>query len=148
MKPSTPEICSLNSVDFMSWDDLYFLKFKFPAHIHRNSTHMTGVFTHATIVSCLFIWAEIERCQLSHNPRRLDCKIVCLCQQRFAYTYGINFVKTVPEVHSVNSSPSGQNGHHLADDIFICIFENNFFSLKFHWSLFLMGPIDNNPAMV
>ena len=40
---------------------------------------------------------------------------------------------------SVNSSPRGQNGCHLANNIFRCIFVNEFFFwLEFHWSLFFM----------
>ena len=39
----------------------------------------------------------------------------------------------------INSSFSWQNGRHFADDIFRCIFVNDFFlfRLQFHWSLFL-----------
>ena len=50
----------------------------------------------------------------------------------------------------LNSCPPGRKGRHYADDMFRCIFVNETFVfwLKFHWSLFLKGPIDNNPALV
>ena len=49
-----------------------------------------------------------------------------------------------------NSSPRGQNGHHLTDDILICIFVNETFCILIKLSLKLAsrGPIDNNPALV
>ena len=49
-----------------------------------------------------------------------------------------------------NSSPPGQNGRHLADDIFRCIFVNEKFCLLITISLKFVpkGPIDNNPALV
>ena len=50
----------------------------------------------------------------------------------------------------VNSSPPGQNGRHLADDIFRRIFLNEKFSLLFRISLKFLhkGPIDNKWALV
>ena len=49
-----------------------------------------------------------------------------------------------------NSSPSGQNGHHFADDIFRYILVNeNFYSLiKISLMFVPKGPIDKNPALV
>ena len=50
----------------------------------------------------------------------------------------------------VNSSPPGQNGRHLADDIFRCIFVNEKFCILIKISLNFVpkGSIDNNPALV
>ena len=49
-----------------------------------------------------------------------------------------------------NSSPPGQNGHHLADDIFRCIFVNEYFCILLKISLKFVprGPIDTNPVLV
>ena len=43
----------------------------------------------------------------------------------------------------------GQNGRHFADDIFRCIFVNEFFFILITISLKFVrkGPIDNNPAL-
>ena len=51
---------------------------------------------------------------------------------------------------TVNSSPPGQNGRHIADDIFRCIFENEKFCILIKISLKFVpkGSIDNNPALV
>ena len=59
-------------------------------------------------------------------------------------TYGV----TRPQ--SVNSSPSGQNGHHFADDIFRCIFVNEKFCILIKISLKFAakGSIDDNPALI
>ena len=50
----------------------------------------------------------------------------------------------------VNSSPSGQNCRHFADDIFRCIFMNEKFCILIKISLKFLPkfPIDNNPALV
>ena len=47
-------------------------------------------------------------------------------------------------------SPLGQNGRHVADDIFRCIFMNEKFYILIKISLKFVpkGPIDNNPALV
>ena len=49
-----------------------------------------------------------------------------------------------------NSSPAGQDGHHFADDIFICIFVNERFCILIEISLKFIrkGPINNNLASV
>ena len=49
----------------------------------------------------------------------------------------------------VNSSPSGQNGHHFACDIQRCIFMNENFCIwiKFSQKFALTGPINNVPAL-
>ena len=54
------------------------------------------------------------------------------------------------EVWCFNSSPPGQNGHHFADDIFICIFVNEKFCIliKIPLNFVPEGSIDNNPALV
>ena len=51
---------------------------------------------------------------------------------------------------SFKSSPSGQNGHHFADDIFTRILVNeNFCNLiKISQNFIPKGPIDNNLALV
>ena len=53
-----------------------------------------------------------------------------------------------PEIF--NSSPPGQNGRHLADDIFRCIFvnENYFILIKISLKFVPNIPIDNSPALV
>ena len=50
----------------------------------------------------------------------------------------------------VNSSPPGQNGRHVADDIIRCIFVNEKFCILIKISLKFVpkGSIDNNPALV
>ena len=50
----------------------------------------------------------------------------------------------------INSSPSGQNGLHFADDIFRCIFMNEKFPILIKISLKFVakGPIDNNQALI
>ena len=50
----------------------------------------------------------------------------------------------------LNSSPTGQNGCHYADDIFRCNFVNEKFCILIEISLKFVpkGPIDNNPALV
>ena len=52
--------------------------------------------------------------------------------------------------HKLNSSPPGQNGRHLADQIFRCIFVNEKFCILIEISMKFVsnGPIDNNPALV
>ena len=54
------------------------------------------------------------------------------------------------EQTAFNSSPPGQNGCHFADDIFICVFVNEKFSIFIPISLkfVLKGPINNIPALV
>ena len=49
----------------------------------------------------------------------------------------------------LNSSPPGQNGRHVADDIFRCIFANETFCIliKILLKFVPKGPIDNNPAL-
>ena len=49
-----------------------------------------------------------------------------------------------------NLSPSGQNGPHLAGDIFRCIFVNEKFcnSIMISLEIAAKGPIDNNPALI
>ena len=49
-----------------------------------------------------------------------------------------------------NSSPSGQNGHHFADDIFSCIFgiENFHIWIKISLKFVPKGQINNNTALV
>ena len=44
----------------------------------------------------------------------------------------------------------GEDGHHLADDIFKCIFVNEKFciSIKISLNFVPKGPIDNNAALV
>ena len=51
---------------------------------------------------------------------------------------------------TLNQFPSGSNGRHLADDIFICIFMNEKFCILIKISLEFVpkGPIDNNPVFV
>ena len=51
---------------------------------------------------------------------------------------------------SINSSPPGQNGRHLPDEILRCIFVNEKFPISIKISLKFVhkGPIDNNPAVV
>ena len=50
----------------------------------------------------------------------------------------------------VNSCPPGQNGRHVADDIFRCIFMNEKFCILIEISLKFIpkGPVDNNPSLV
>ena len=50
----------------------------------------------------------------------------------------------------INSSPPGQIGHHFADDIFICMFENEKICILIEISLKFIpkDPIDNKPALV
>ena len=52
--------------------------------------------------------------------------------------------------HILNSSPPGQNGRHLADNLFRCIFVNEKFCILIKISLKFVPkhPIDNNPALV
>ena len=52
--------------------------------------------------------------------------------------------------NDVNSSPSGQNGRHFADDILRCLFVNEKFCILIEMALKFVprGPIDNNPALV
>ena len=50
----------------------------------------------------------------------------------------------------INLSPPRPNGHHFADDIFICIFVNEKFCtlIKISLKFVLKGPIDNNTACI
>ena len=50
----------------------------------------------------------------------------------------------------INSSPPGQHGRRLEDDIFRCIFvnENICILLKMSLKFVPRGPIDNNPVLV
>ena len=50
---------------------------------------------------------------------------------------------------ALNSSPSGQNGRHFTDDIFLCIFMNEKFCLLVQISQKFVpnGPIDDNQAL-
>ena len=60
------------------------------------------------------------------------------------------FIWILMSFDTLNSSPSGQNGRHFADDIFRCIFVNKKFFILIKISLKLVSkwPIDNNPALV
>ena len=51
---------------------------------------------------------------------------------------------------TVKSSSPGQNGRHLADNVFNWIFVNEKFYMLFKISLKLVpkGPIDDNPALI
>ena len=55
-----------------------------------------------------------------------------------------------PLAYYINSSPPGQNGHHLADNIFRCIFVNQKFAILITISLKFVpkGPFDNKPPLV
>ena len=48
------------------------------------------------------------------------------------------------------SSPTGQNGHHFAEDIFNCIFMNEKVGIliKILLKFVPKGPVDNNQALV
>ena len=50
----------------------------------------------------------------------------------------------------LNLSPPGQNGRHLADDIFICIFVNEKLCILIKISLKFIpkGIIDNEPTLI
>ena len=49
----------------------------------------------------------------------------------------------------ISTFPCGQNGHHIAEDIFRCIFMNFFLILiKISLEFVPKGPIDNDPALV
>ena len=50
----------------------------------------------------------------------------------------------------INSSPPGQNGHHLANNIFrsICLNEKFYILIKISQKFVPKGPIDNNPALI
>ena len=63
------------------------------------------------------------------------------------YTYTIWFW---PQAYYVTTSPPGQNGHHFADDIFICVFVNEKFCIliKIQLEFVTKDPIKDNPAMV
>ena len=54
------------------------------------------------------------------------------------------------DLHFINSSPPGQNGRHLADDIFRSIFVNEKFCILIRISRMFApkGPINNNQALV
>ena len=51
---------------------------------------------------------------------------------------------------SINSSPPGQNGRNLADDVFKCNFVNEKFCIAIQNSLKFIPkvPFDNKPALV
>ena len=53
-------------------------------------------------------------------------------------------------MYTFNSSPPGQNGRYVADDIFKCIYMNENFSILIRISLNFvpMGPIYNKSALV
>ena len=55
-----------------------------------------------------------------------------------------------PNVADVNSSPPGQNGCHLADDIFRCVFINENFCIVIKISLRFVSkcPIDNISTLI
>ena len=61
-----------------------------------------------------------------------------------------NFILIVLCNDNINSSSSGQNGHHLTDNILRCIFMNEKFCILIKISLKYVpkGPIYNNPALV
>ena len=50
----------------------------------------------------------------------------------------------------IDSSPPGQNGHHMADEIFKWIFlnENGWILIQNSLKFIPMSPIDNKPALV
>ena len=71
-----------------------------------------------------------------------------------AASHGVHFngdayVVKPHRMSSINSSPPRQNGHHLADDIFRCMFVNEKFCILSQISLKIVpkGLIDNNPAL-
>ena len=58
--------------------------------------------------------------------------------------------KELPSCLRVDSSPSGQHGHHFTDDIIRCIFMNETFGIFIQFSLKSVpkGPIDNKAALI
>ena len=67
-------------------------------------------------------------------------KICILWQDDMCHIFScLSFCNELGHHLLFNLSPPGQNGHHFADDIFICIFKNEKFCLliKFHPSRFL-----------
>ena len=70
-----------------------------------------------------------------------------LMKHNIAQTQGRGMISNA---NIVNTSHLGQNGHHFADDIFICIFVKEKFCILIKVSLKFIpkGPIENNPAFV
>ena len=89
------------------------------------------------------IWlAEVSKCHQHHdrNSNSIHCFI----------WYIINYPKPNFIGGLLNSSPPGQNGRHLADDVFRCIFMNEKFCVLIEISLKFVpkGPIGNSPTLV
>ena len=107
------------------------------------------------LMACCF-WA------LSHYQNQ--CWFEIFHPSQYSFTENVQYVLTKimiknyiyryfyasAEGQGVNSSHPGQNGHHLADDIFHCIFMNDFFCILILVSLECVpkGPIDNDSALV
>ena len=66
------------------------------------------------------------------------------------YSHAALFQGTIYFQDFINSSPSGQNGRHFADDILKCIFgnENHCILIKISLKFVPRGEIGNNPAFV
>ena len=62
----------------------------------------------------------------------------------------IAYLLKVQASRYINSSPTGQNGRHIADDIFVCFFVNEKFYILIKISLKLVPKdrIDNTQALV
>ena len=117
------------SREFLMVTSLY-MKFPqwYPLQSPGQLTHMTCV-APSTLITCL--------------PLYLHCKVTCNGHQ--------SHIKPHTALNpKVNTLRPRQNGRHISDDIFKCIFwnENNYISIKISLKFVPKGPINNIPSLV
>ena len=79
-------------------------------------------------------------------------QIMCetISHQRSSAIINHGYLNSWESLPLINSSPPGQNGRHVADDVFKCIFLNEKFCILIRIALRFVpkGPIDNKSALV
>ena len=95
------------------------------------------------------ILTRIYRCDFTSKMQNVVATIFPVAHHTSAYWLcSLKIIQFQDQV--LNSSLPGQNGRHIVDNIFICIFVNENFCILIKISLKFVrkGPIDNNPAFV
>ena len=100
----------------------------------------------------LSVWCPRKAVKLSHSLFVHFCKSPRSIYHVSIKCHGTWVNGLEPDCSNpiVNTLRPKQDGHHFADDIFMCIFfnENCCILIKFSLKYVRNGPIDNNPALV
>ena len=110
------------------------------------------------VMACCLLGAKplpetmLNHCQLEpeeHISIECDLNLKVLIQEN-AFENVCKMLAILFRPQCINSFPPGQNGCHLTDNVFWCIFRNDKFCILIKISLKFIpkGPIDSNPALV